>query len=95
MQKNYLILALSLSIIGCNQAPKFPESMHKYAIDLPNKKCHEFVMVDVEKQTYKFVQSLSIESCDGYFAANPSETVTVSNWIRDVISWAKTKQHGN
>lgn len=95
MAKIYLIVALSLSLIACNQAPPFPANVHKYAMDLPNKKCHEYVLIDAEKQTYKYTISYAIDHCDGYFAASPEDTVTVSNWVRDVIAWAKSKQSGN
>lgn len=95
MAKIYLILVLSLSLVACNQAPSFPSNVHKYAMDLNNSKCHEYVLIDAENQKYKFTQSYPITKCDGYFAASPEDTVIVSNWVRDVIAWAKTKQNGN
>lgn len=59
-----------------------------------NNKCHEFVLLDAEKQLYKFTQSFQLEKCNGYFAASPEDELKVKNWIQDAYAYLKAKLNG-
>lgn len=88
MLKNFLILALLSTSLGCSQLKPFPE-ISKYVIDLPNKECGQFKLIDPENQTYEYVGSYPIEYCDGFFSMTPQDEILVKNWILDAKVFAE------
>ena len=92
MQKVFLTIITCLSLIGCNQLPKFP-SISKYMIDTKSGLCAQFKLIDPENQIYKYIKSVPLADCNGFFAMSPDDERAVDNWVHDVkLKYEQLKQ---
>ncbi len=79
-----------LTLTSCAEMPKFPAKFI-YEVDLRSGVCGQYKVTNAERLTFKHVQDLPLEKCDGVFGFSKSEISPVLNWSRDAIQLGKKK----
>src|SRR5574343_1350692 len=83
MQKIFLITFLSLSVVACNELPKFP-NITKWMLDFPNNKTTGFYLKDPVHMIYIEAETKDIQSTNGMFCMSASDETKIAKWINDV-----------
>lgn len=90
MQKTYLILTSVFLLSACQIVPQYPDHL-VYDIDLDNKVCGEYVIVNKDALTFRWVRDLPLSSCNGNFALKPKDLSRIKNWSKDARKAIETK----
>lgn len=87
MKKIILILSLFLTLpMACAVAP-FPNE-RLYVVDLVNKVCAEYEVVDLHNVTFRWIRDLELlpgGPCDRMVGWSKDGFKKIQNWIRDAI----------
>jgi hypothetical protein len=88
MKKIFSIASLLL-ITSCGFDPKQVPVDHQYVVDLANKVCVKYQVVDKKNFTFGDGQELPLEPggpCDRMVGSSLNDFKTLQNWVRDQIS---------
>jgi hypothetical protein len=84
------LIAIVLFLSGCENSPKFPAKFI-YEVDLDNKVCGQYEVIDPVKMKVQHYRDLDISYCNGVFGFSSHEIPKVLDWGDDVRDWAKNK----
>lgn len=76
-----IISILSLSLAACG-SPSFPK-VNLYLVDVYNKVCAEYEIVDPKNMKFKLVGEHKLERCQNVAGFDDQGFNKAKNWIRD------------
>jgi len=84
------LTALSLSLlVSCGgKLPKFPAE-YIYEVDLTNKACGKYKIVNAETLQFEFIEDMPLSACNGVFGFSSDNIAPVLDWSRKAIEEAK------
>lgn len=81
-------MALATTLVSCAGLKKFPAD-NIYEVDIANKACGEYKIVDYERLLFEHVRDLPLSACEGVFGFSSKQIAPVMNWSRDAIIFVK------
>ena len=82
-------LVLSFFVAGCGKKlPEFP-ARFIYEVDIQNKVCGKYKIVDPENLQVDFVEDLPLSECNGVFGFASTDIAPVLDWSRFAIEEMK------
>jgi hypothetical protein len=79
---------MAVTLVNCASLKKFPAE-YLYEVDMDNKVCGEYKVVDSERLLFEHVRDLPINSCNGVFGFSDKKIGPVLNWGRDAIIYVR------
>lgn len=89
MQRSFLIAISFLILGGCSgQLPKFPADFI-YEVDVQNKVCGKYPIIDHENLKVGDPTELPLSECNGVFGFASTDIAPVLDWSENAIEKAK------